>query len=233
MKRLLIVALFAALAVSAFGIDLSAGAGATIGGFSSRTHFEPYIIVPALPIWTYDSRTELLTTVPFAATVYFDATYAMAAFGFRANGDPHQTIRSVDGSTVDTTESDLDERSGFLSFSLLGRYPFEIGSVTLFPLLGIEYDLNVPKAADGTDLKAALPEEERPWLNQFWFKAGAGADFVVYKGLYIRPLVLMGFKLLNQGEKNHLQDAIDTFGVTTARTTDFVLEAGVQAGWRF
>jgi hypothetical protein len=230
MKRLLIVALFAALAVSAFGIDLSAGAGMSVGGFSQTSYFEPYTFL----IWTFDSYKATVANTPFAVSAFFDATYALVEFGFRANGDPHQTIKTVDGATSDTNETDLDQRSGFLSFSLLGRYPFALGSISLFPLLGIEYDLNLYlKAADGTDLKTALPEEERPWLNQFWFKAGVGADFVVYKGLYVRPLVLMGFKVLNQGEKNDLQDAIDNNGVTTARTTDFVLEAGVQAGWRF
>jgi hypothetical protein len=230
MKRLFVVALLAALAVSAFGIDLSAGAGATVGGFSQTTYFEPYTFL----IWTFDTYQATVANTPFAFSAYFDATYAMAEFGFRANGDPHRTIKTVDGATIDTNETDLDQRSGFFSFSLLGRYPFALGPISLFPLLGIEYDLNLYlKAADGTDLKAALPEEERPWLNQFWFKAGVGADVAMYKGLYIRPLVLLGFKVLNPGEKSDLQDAIDNNGVTTARTTDFVFEAGVQAGWRF
>ena len=54
----------------------------------------------------------------------------------------------------------------------------------------------------------------------------------MYKGLYVRPLVLLGFKLLNQGEKDAIANAI-TAGSTIARKTDFVMEAGVQAGWRF
>jgi hypothetical protein len=234
MKKLLVVALLATLAVSAFGVDfaLSAGAGATVGGFSQTTYFEPYIIIPGF--WEYDSRKEIVATTPFGVTAFFDATYALVEFGFRANGDPHRTITTIDGATVNTTETDIDQRSGFLTFTLLGRFPFTLGPISLFPLLGIEYDLNLYlKAADGTDLKAALPEEERPWLNQFWFKGGAGADIIVYKGLYVRPLVLMGFKLLNQGEKDYLQDGITNFDATVARTTDFVLEGGVQVGWRF
>jgi len=231
---MLIIVLFVALAVSAFGldIDLSAGVSATVGGFSQTTRFEPYVIIPGL--WEYDSRTEILAATPFGVAAYFDATYALAAFGFRANGDPHRTITTVDGATIDTNETVLDRRSGFLTFSLLGRYPFAVGPVTLFPLLGIEYDLNLyVKAADGTDLKAAIPEEERAWLNQFWFKSGVGADILVYQGLYVRPLVVLGFKILDPGEKNRLQEGIDNFDATVARTTDFVIEAGVQAGWRF
>ena len=91
-----------------------------------------------------------------------------------------------------------------------GPLPFALGPVSLFPLLGIEYDLNLYlKDADGTDLKAGLTDQEKADLNQFWFKAGAGADFVVYKGLYVRPLVLMGFKLLTRENGRRSRTAID------------------------
>ena len=66
----------------------------------------------------------------------------------------------------------------------------------LFPLLGIEYDLNLYWKGRGRERPEGLPH--RPGegdLNQFWFKAGVGADFTVYKGLYIRPLALLGFKV--------------------------------------
>lgn len=228
MKKLVLAAFLAAIAICAFGIDLSAGAGMTIGGFSQTTYFEPYTF-----ILTFDSFKQTVTNTPFAFTVYFDATYAVATFGFRGNGSPHQTIVTVLGGSTNTNDTDIDERAGFVSFSLLGRYPFLLGPVSLFPLLGIEYDLNLYwKDAAGADLKASLTSDEKSWLNQFWFKAGVGADFFVYKGLYIRPLVLLGFKLLNQGEKDDIASA-ESSGATIARKTDFVVEAGVQAGWRF
>lgn len=226
MKKLSSMIVLLALAGTAFAIDLGAGTGITLGSYTGTTSFAPYF---------FDSFETVLTTVPFGIAAFFDATYGVASVGLRTNGNTHLKVTNtgvpVFGTTI--TESDDGNRSGFLSLSLLGRYPFTVGPVSLFPLLGIEYDQNLYyRDEDGNDLKASLTAQEVADLNQFWFKAGAGADFVVYKGLYFRPTVLMGFKVLNQGEKDAIDSAVSG-GSTTARTTDFVFEAGVQAGWRF
>ncbi|MCK7520895.1 MAG: hypothetical protein MZV64_25975 [Ignavibacteriales bacterium] len=49
-----------------------------------------------------------------------------------------------------------------------------------------------------------------------------------------RPLVLMGFKLLNQGEKDYLQHGVTNVSMRRSHerpTSSF--EGGVQVGWRF
>lgn len=229
MKRLLIIILFAALAVSAFGldVDLSAGGGMTLGGFSATEYYEDYLVV-------FDVLKIQDVTAPFGFMAWVDATYGTAAIGFRANGNVHTTTTSDGFLGPDSSEGDTDQRWGYLSISLMGRYPFALGPVSLFPLLGIEYDLNLYwKDAAGADLKAGLPQEEKAWLNQLWFKAGVGADIALWKGLFVRPLVLLGFKTLNADERATIQTAIDSGGANVARKTNFVIEAGVQAGWRF
>lgn len=226
MKKLLPVILLTCLATVAFGLDFSAGASATVGTFSSTYHYTE---------WTVDEWTERWTTVPFDFTAYFDATYGMAAVGFRANGSTRYVLKWTLGAfSFDNSGDDIEDenRSGFLSFCLLGRYPFALGPVSLFPLLGVEYDLNLYyKDVDGNDLKAALTEQEKADLNQFWFKLGAGADITLYKGLYVRPLALFGFKLLNSAEKDTLENA--KANAASARYTDFLFEGGVMVGWRF
>ncbi len=226
MKKLLVVPLLICLATAAFAIDLSAGIGGNVGAFSSTYHYEE---------WVVDQWTERWTTVPFEFSAYFDATYGQAAIGFRANGSTHYVLKWTAGAfSYDNTASNIEDnnRSGFLSLALLGRYPFTLGSVTLFPLLGIEYDLNLYYQDEtGVDLKASMTDQEKTDLNQFWLKFGVGADIGVYKGLYVRPLALLGFKVLNSAEKTDLQDA--KANATSASYVDFVFEAGVQAGWRF
>ncbi len=229
MKRLLVIVLLAALAVSAFGldIDLSAGAGMTFGGFTATQYYEDYLVI-------YDELKIQGATAPFGFMTWFDATYGTVAVGFRANGNIHTTTTSDGFFGPDSSEADTDQRWGYLSISLMGRYPFALGPVSLFPLLGIEYDLNLYwKDAAGADLKAGLPDAEKAWLNQVWFKAGAGADIVLWKNLFVRPLVLLGFKVLNADERETIQTAVDSGGANVARKTNFVIEAGVQAGWRF
>jgi hypothetical protein len=219
MKKPLAVPLLLSLSAVAFAFDLSAGIGGTVGTFSSTFYYENLGI--------FDSFKERSCTVPVAFTAFIDATFGMAAIGFCANGNTRQNVTTViSGSTTDWAPSDDECRSGFLSMSLLGKYPFALGPVSLFPLLGIEYDLILyRKDVGGNDLSIDN-------LDQFWFKAGAGADITLYRGLYIRPLVLSGFKLLNADEKKRVQDTIDA-GASSSRCTDFVFEGGVQVGWRF
>jgi hypothetical protein len=227
MKKLLPVILLLCLATAAFGLEFSAGAGATVGGFWQTEYYEDYVVI-------YDERKIMDATVAVSFSAWFDAMYGMASIGFRANGLTHRTITNVGPFAPAGSESDTDERWGYLSFSLLGRYPFALGPVRLFPLLGIEYDLNLyHKDSDGTDLKASLTDEEKGYLNQFWFKFGVGADITLSKRLYVRPLALIGFKFLNAAEKQVIQDAIDTGGASVARKTDLVFAGGVQVGWRF
>jgi hypothetical protein len=227
MKKLLLVALLAGVTTGVFGLDLSAGIGGNVGGFWATSYYEDYFII-------FDVYKDQYVTVPLGFSAWFDANYGMAAIGFRANGNTHNTLTTDGLGGPDSTETDDDASSGFLTFMVLGRYPFSLGPVTLFPLLGIEYDQNLYwKDVDGTDLKASLTDEEKGYLNQFWFKAGAGADITLYKGLFVRPLMLLSFKVLNADERDDVQKAIDDGGANTARKTDFILEGGVQVGWRF
>lgn len=231
MKKLLVVPLLLCLATAAFALDLSAGGGVTLGGFSQTAYFEPYFWL----IFDVDSYKDVLTNMPFAVAVYFDATYGALTLGFRTNGSTHQKTTVIWGSNTNISEGDDENRSGFLTFSLLGRYPFTLGPITLFPLLGIEYDLNLYyRNTDGTNWKESMSDEQKADLNQFWFKGGVGADIVLYKGLYVRPQVLLGFKLHNQAERDRLVAAQGApYDATTFRITDSVFEGGVQAGWRF
>jgi len=218
MKKLLVVSALTCLATAVFAFDLSAGGGISVGGFSSTYYYEDLIV---------DSLTERSCTVPFAVSAYFDATYALAAIGFRANGNTHTTYKIVTGGgTFYPAPADDDYDWGFLSFSVLGKYPFVLGPVIIFPLAGIEYDLILYRH---DETGAAL---STGGLDQFWFKLGAGSDIDIYKSLYVRPLALIGFKLLNTDEKKKVQDTLDA-GASLARITDFAFDGGVQVGWRF
>jgi len=218
MKKLLVVSLLTCLATGVFAFDLSAGGGISVGAFSSTYYFEDLIV---------DSSRTRSTTAPFAISAYFDATYALAAFGFKANGNTHTPYKRVAGGTTTyPTPSDDDYAWGFLSFSVLGRYPFALGPVTIFPLAGIEYDLILY----GHDETGA--ELSTGGLDQFWFKIGAGSDITISRNLYNRPIALFGLKLLNADEKKKVQDTLDS-GASLARITDFAFDGGVQVGWRF
>jgi hypothetical protein len=147
MKKLPVVPLLLCLASTAFAIDLSAGMGGTVGGFSATYHYGDL---------RFDEFTECWTTVPFGFSPYVIATYGMAAIGFRANGSTRDRVMSTAAAVKWDDFDDDDHSSGFLSFSLLGRYPFALGPVSGFPLAGIEYDL-----------EASMDTQEKADLDQF------------------------------------------------------------------
>jgi len=75
---------------------------------------------------------------------------------------------------------DYDSRVWQLGLTFLGKYPFELGDFTLFPLLGFNYNVIVSHITAGK----ADPEPGK-W-NQLGILAGVGADFDLTDDLYLR-----------------------------------------------
>jgi hypothetical protein len=225
MKRLIVVSLLAGLATGAFGIDFSAGGGISVGAVCQQFSAENYIF--------WDTYKSALTTVPVGFAAYFDAAYAEAAIGLRGNGNTHRAITTTLSGSKTTNESDDNQSAGFLSLALLARYPFTLGRFSLFPLLGIEYDLNLwLKDQNGADLKAAMTEQEKSDLNQFWFKGGVGIDFPLGRNVSLRSKLTLGLKLLNDLERQTVDTAINTLGATKANSVDTTVDLGLFVQYR-
>lgn len=226
MKRLTVVLVLSLLAAGAFALDLSAGVGPSVGSLCRKFSAEQYLV--------WDSYTDRFTTVPWGLAAFFDATYGQAAVGLRGNGTTHEKWTGVIGTNTFSGEPDDTNASGFLSVSVLGKYPFALGKMfTLFPLLGIEYDLNLwLKDQDGVDLKAAMTDEDKADLNQFWFKGGVGADVALGKSLSLRAELLLGFKLLSQAERDRV-DSAQSGGAVKVSQVDTTADLAVYARYTF
>ena len=100
---------------------------------------------------------------------------------------------------------DLDNRFQF-GLNLLGKYPFTLGPISLFPLLGIGGNLVLP-GAKITD------------LSQFGLLGGAGLDLKLGKSLFLRGEGLFQLRLPNSQMEDlskTLSDATDNFKATWA-----------------
>ena len=74
-----------------------------------------------------------------------------------------------------------------LGFSLLGKYPLNMGRVTVFPLLGINYNLVLSmKDKDGTSIEDSGSGYEASDFSQFGILAGGGLDFPLSGALFFR-----------------------------------------------
>ena len=151
---------------------------------------------------------------------YLDITYLMADIGatFKVAGEYGL------GNTVSIKN---DDQFGYLDMNLLIKLPFRMGMLTVFPAAGIGYRFNLyANDSDGNDLTGHWSNKRRDSLNQFWVKAGLGADLSMGKSFYLRPMVLFGYKIKSDFE----EDAISSTG---ASWNTFGVDITLALGYRF
>lgn len=188
MKKLLTTVALAAFTLSsAFAVGMSAGVGAS----ASTT------------LWTMSmsyggtTATGSDVIVPVGAKAFFDTKYLQLSVGYIAAS---QATLSVTGTATATYPNDLS----YMTFAALGKLPFKLLSMTVFPLVGIEYDLNVSHPSSGGYFEgsnALLANPTNSDYNELWIKGGVGVDVDLGQHFYLRPEALFGIKPLNSDEQ--------------------------------
>lgn len=218
MKKLLAAIVFTAFSISGvFAIGMSAGVGPSVASTSWSTSMSAS--------GTTASGTDAI--VPFGAQIFFDATYVQLSAGYIM-----ATKATLSGTGMTTTS--YDNNLGYLTFAALGKYPLKVGPVTLFPLGGIEYDLNVNHPSSGGYFEgsnALLANPTSSDYNQFWIKGGVGADVALGGHFFVRPEALYGFKPLNSDEQA-LVNAAKSSGVSSVSLVFSTLDLSVLFGYK-
>jgi opacity protein-like surface antigen len=141
----------------------------------------------------------------FGGYGFFDATYAEVDVSF-AYGMLTAVMDGGGASGSEDAGSVLQ-----LGFSLLGKYPIDLGSFTLFPLLGINYNMVLSASdPDGNSIDNAGDS------SQLGFLAGVGADFGLTDSLYLRAEGLFQLRLPSKVQSDMADfsnDASTTFGM--------------------
>jgi hypothetical protein len=158
------------------------------------------------------------------AFIFFDATFAELTLGFHSGSRTAKSIYTGGASGYSgekKTSIPLNPHIG-----LWGKYPFQIGSAAVFPILGLNY------VAENCVWE---PTGERYLSNIFWFMAGAGADFSLTPAFFLRADLLYGLHFQSGVIKK-----IDTFyeerypGLRWEKNTPgHGLQVRVGAGYRF
>jgi hypothetical protein len=160
-----------------------------------------------------------LDNTSFGAFVFFDAKYVEANLIFAFGSlKPHYEM-SGGGYSVSSDGDALDAMQ--LGISVLGKYPFEVGSITLFPLLGISYNM-VLSVKDSDGNKADDPGD----LSQLGILAGLGLDVNITDALFFRAEGLFQVRLPSKGVSDNVPDGVDT-------TLGFGPVIKVAIGYRF
>jgi len=184
-KNLLVLVLAIVIAGSTYAVDLSAGLG---GVFIAQ---QDIIKLPSY-LSAHTDRVRLMGGGFFA---FFDATYAEAQIGVLfGNGEERMGGEWRNQST-----------GSILTIAVYGKYPFDMGGFSLFPMFGIHSDIGLD--ITNKDGGGGAPPDE--YLTRFWFKFGAGADFDLTKKMYVRPSFLYGINFGNKLIRDYKQKLKD------------------------
>ncbi|MCL2722025.1 MAG: hypothetical protein FWD47_11895 [Treponema sp.] len=178
-KSLLVLVLIILFAGSVFAFefpfDMSAGGGAVLGynwgGGGDDYYFDYTSKFPAIVTGIYG---------------FFDATYIEASV----------SLLFIFSDIIFPYIADEDRKQNTISlgFSLLGKYPFDLGFITIYPTAGIKYEICLFGKEDG--IKVISKEH-----NAFWFLIGGGVDYSLNERMYLRGTALYGLRLSNKLEK--------------------------------
>ena len=207
-KCISVLVLLAIVAGSAFALDLSAGGG-LLFDVAARNGLE----IDTIGMDGYAG----IRNIDIGGFLFFDATYAELDFYF-AYGVVKDVIEKDAKGYIDSGY--LNGSMVQLGFSLVGKHPFELGKVTVFPLAGISYNIVLSYKNDSgvkvEDWTAALGSDVKAsHFSQFGFLFGAGLDVNLTSSLFLRSELAIQIRLPTKGMKTMNHDAVDGYGDTT------------------
>ena len=213
MKKLPLILWMLGTAAGVFGLGFSYGGGTSLD-FSPVTFDGTYA----------GTESRVTSFVSLTAMQFFDAKYVLLHIGYTLNRG------STEPAATSTTTGFAALLTG-LSFGVAVKYPFVIGPVDVFPLIGAEYKLNLTYTDDkDDDLKSGLGGS-RSALDELWVKGGVGVD-VYFGNFFLRPILLVGFMPFNLGGASTLSSIHPTGSISLGRGV-FTVDLNLLLGCRF
>ena len=159
---------------------------------------------------------------------FFDAKYAEASFGlFFGTIDVIPTGNAA--SMVETIDAKIDIT--VFTLGLLGKFPFNLGALTLFPAVGVEYNAVHAAKYELPEMKVLFHPSD---FSNLWLKFGGGLDFSLSEHLFLRGTFLYGIRFKSIAEDD-LMYLLTYEGLDLS--PNFVLGHGIQAklalGYKF
>jgi opacity protein-like surface antigen len=242
------MAAFAAL-LPAADFALSAGGGAYLGGLITRYNMTADGNIEGEPV-SVDAGQEM-NQFNYGGFLFADATWVEFHFGIQGGINNYEETMVAASPSIDdiTTNSRGTGSEVMLGLSLLGKYPFTLNEqFSLFPLLGIEYQITLKETRrpDGhkeyertdslrgdTDANGDIYKLSA-W-NSLFVVIGAGMDYRLVSSLFLRTELLYSFRLQMPYEGDQLEKAKK--GVSADDPKLGGLTSGpalkIAAGWRF
>jgi hypothetical protein len=216
-------------------LDFSLGGGQLIGYTFTRYTLEDTGTMPgqiSSPRGNLVSK-QSMDRFDYGVFLFFDASYVEFSILFEQGINTyHETL---DFKLAEFPAISMGDGAGAgselnLGFSLRGKYPFPLTKrLSVFPLAGVEYQIALleerkPNGENDTKDRTSgeLPEDVdkdghsyplSAW-NALWINIGAGMDYTLSGGLYLRWEVLFGFRLPTGYENGALENVKKRFNAS-------------------
>jgi len=139
----------------------------------------------------------------FGAWLFADATFAEMSLAFRVGtavqwSEGTATAGGGFGSSSTTFATGERNSGSFtaMDISLVGKFPFSLrgGSISLFPLLGVGYNIVLSTSIDGESFSDLTGGKSVSELSTFRVHFGAGSDFNISETLFFRATLLGNYR---------------------------------------
>lgn len=190
MKKFWTISAIACLTASIFALDLSVGGGLdyslNVGAIKGNIK----------PLGIESSIKSTQTESYLGVNAFFDVTYLRLSLGadFGVGGKEIKTEGSIAGFTLAPSGSNEDYRETNLNLNVVGKFPFKLGIIDLYPMLGFDFAFNVAAKDGDIDLRENASDKAKSDLNHYYFIAGLGAD-IKFGKFFITPTATFGVDL--------------------------------------
>lgn len=232
MKKFLLFCLLGAMAFSICAVDISLGLATD---YSLN-----------LENVTISDKYKRNTAQNFlGGTVFFDATYVRIGVGadFSIKGTnsqidlnlgPLSTSIGKIGEDKDSVASKPNYKETQVDISILAKYPFKLGLVNLYPMLGFDIALNVSAKDGDKDLRENALEDYKKDLNHYYVVFGFGLD-INFGKVYITPTASFGLDLKKASNYEKTKKFVEDlpFANLSYKRNNFLFNVGLGLGYRF
>ena len=214
--RILTCFFLAAINISAQSFKLSAGADFSWfpAILENQTMNDTFgTAFPAGTEFAFDS-----SYAAFCLRGFLDFFYGVVSVGYRTAISKVSGKISALGSSM---SSDVFFSISILEVRLLGKYPFRVGTMTVFPLLGLESTACFGGKVGTIDFLA----QTRADYSDISLLADVGGDFPVSQQVFLRPGLIIGYVLTSKRDNSYYA------GVTYVGSSGWLIELGLGIGY--
>ncbi len=214
MKKAWILIILVAISTLLYGQAFSAGGGLSLGR-----------LVLGLHRWG-NANPDMVANTNYpslSAGAFFDARYllAEASLGYGWFDLLDGYIDGVYGIGGGAGRTYL-----WVEGSLMAKYPFPLGTITLFPLAGVEYRQSLlAQDASGADL------DMKGTLDGLFLLGGLGVDSPLKGVSFVRSILVVGYKPYLEDIQTSMVDSLESSGYSATYASWF-FRAGFLLGWR-